>query len=56
MSDELNDHSTEDKALQREVLNMGGADPEHLDESTPQSVFDDAWKDGDTVTPDGYLT
>lgn len=58
MSNELDDHTEHDKALQDEVIEMGGADPEylHLETGTPQEVFDRMWLEGDTITPDGRLT
>lgn len=53
----MDDHSHEDKAMQAEVTDMGGADPEymHLDTGTPQEDFDSMWAEGDTITQDGYL-
>lgn len=36
---------------------MDGADPEymHLETGTPQAEFDEMWRAGDTITPDGFI-
>lgn len=58
MTNELDDHKAGDKTMQPDVVDLGGADPElmHLELGTPQEDFDKMWREGDTVTEDGYLT